>query len=116
MYNAEISVDDIEPEENYPLLMVVNNRVSTSTIEEKMRGHLYEVLGHKNSIGMISGIGGEAIYIAGYYQDQLIALDPHFVQSETEGEKIYFNKVPRGVALQKLVPAAGFCFYFANSN
>jgi hypothetical protein len=77
-----------------------------------MRDHLYQLLGHKNSIGMISGIGGEAIYIAGYYEQQLITLDPHFVQSETEGEKIYFNQVPRGVPLQKLVPAAGFCFYF----
>ena len=90
--------------------------MSASTIEQKMREHLYAVLGHPYSIGMISGIGGEAIYIAGYYEDQLIALDPHFVQSETEGEKIYFNQVPRGVALQKLVPAAGFCFYFENSS
>lgn len=32
-------------------------------------------------MGMISGIGGEAIYVAGYHEDQLIALDPHYVQS-----------------------------------
>lgn len=74
------------------------------------------MLRHPNSIGMISGIGGEAIYIAGYYEDQLIALDPHFVQSEDEGEKIYFNQVPRGVTLNKLVPAAGFCFLFHSAE
>ena len=50
-----------------------------------MRDHLYALLDHKYSIGMISGIGGEAIYVAGYHEDQFIALDPHYVQPEQEG-------------------------------
>lgn len=65
-------------------------------------------------MGMISGIGGEAIYVAGYHEDQLIALDPHYVQSEVEGEKSYLNRTARGVSLQKIVPSVGFCFYFQN--
>jgi len=56
-----------------------------------MRDHLYSVLSHKCSIGMISGIGGEALYIAGFHEDQLITLDPHYVQPENEGEKLYYN-------------------------
>ena len=46
-----------------------------------MRDHLIFVLSHESSIGMITGIGGEAIYVAGLHEDQLIALDPHYVQS-----------------------------------
>lgn len=48
-----------------------------------MRDHLNTVLENKRSTGMITGIGGEAIYVVGYYEDQLIALDPHYVQSES---------------------------------
>jgi hypothetical protein len=61
---------------------------------------------------MITGIGGEAIYVAGFHERQLIALDPHYVQSENQGEKNYFNEVPRGVPLSKITPTVGFCFFF----
>lgn len=46
----------------------------------------------------------------------MIVLDPHYVQPESEGEKIYYNQGPRGVPLQKLVPTAGFCFLFQNAK
>jgi hypothetical protein len=64
------------------MMLVVNNRLGMNKVEEKMKDHLYAVLQHNKSIGMITGIGGEAIYVAGYFEDQLIALDPHYVQSE----------------------------------
>lgn len=81
MYNGQVSIDDIENETEYPMLIIVNNRLGSNKIEDKLKDHLNFILQHKNSMGMISGIGGEAIYVAGYHEDQLIALDPHYVQS-----------------------------------
>lgn len=67
MYNMQVSLDDIESESSYPILLVVSNRLGIKTIEEKMEDHIKSILESKFSIGLISAIGGQAIYIAGYH-------------------------------------------------
>ena len=65
---------------------------------------------------MIGGVGGEAIYIVGHHEDNIIILDPHYVQSEKDGEGIYFKKTPRGMSMKKLACSVAFAFYFSSKK
>jgi hypothetical protein len=46
----------------------------------------------------------------------LIYLDPHYVQTNREGEEIFFSKTPRGIPIQKLAPSLAFCYYFSSQE
>jgi hypothetical protein len=39
---------------------------------------------HETWVGAIGGIKGQALYIVGSYDDKVIVLDPHYVQSTEE--------------------------------
>jgi hypothetical protein len=91
IYSEKVAIDDVEEESKYPMLLVIDCRLGQDRIEGKCSEHVFAILEHRFSIGMITGIGGEAIYVAGFQERHLIALDPHYVQSENQGEKNYFN-------------------------
>lgn len=67
VYHTLISINDVSTEDSYPMLLVVNNRVGPHKIERRMKDHIEFLLGYKFSVGMISGIGGEAIYVIGFH-------------------------------------------------
>lgn len=44
MYNGQVSIDDIENETEYPMLIIVNNRLGSNKIEDKLKDHLNFIL------------------------------------------------------------------------
>lgn len=54
--------------------------------------------------------------MAGFHEDNFITLDPHYVQPESEGQKLYFQGVPRGVHYSKVGPVLDFCFLFKTAQ
>lgn len=44
MYNMQVSLDDVESENSYPILLVVSNRLGVKTIEDKMEDHIKSIL------------------------------------------------------------------------
>lgn len=55
--------------------------------------------------GAISGVRGQALYILGHYDDQIIFLDPHYVQkADNLANSSYFRKTPRGIPISDLSP------------
>lgn len=44
-------------------------------------------LSQPQSIGMIGGMGRSAIYVVGYQEDQLLYIDPHYVQKASRDEE-----------------------------
>jgi hypothetical protein len=58
MYSEKVSIDDVESDSKYPMLLVVDSRLGLERIDEKLSAHLFAILEHKRSVGMITGIGG----------------------------------------------------------
>ena len=81
VFNGVVSMNDIQENNTYPLLIIVNNRLGEREIPERCYSHIFKLLQQKSFIGMIGGVGGEAMYIVGYHEDNLIPFDPHYVQS-----------------------------------
>ncbi len=57
------------------------------------------MMNHPCWVGSIGGVKGQALYIVGSYENKVIFLDPHYVQSNEEELEAdtYFNKTPRGL-------------------
>ena len=115
IYNSVISMNDIKSQ-TYPLLVTVSNRLGEKEIPELFFPHIISLIDHPNFAGMIGGIGGEAIYIVGHQDQELIILDPHYIQSENQSNTIYFKKTPRAISLKKISCSVTFCFYFTSKD
>ena len=63
---------------------MVSNRVGVKEIPENLVPHLKYLMGCRCFAGIMGGIAGQALYILGYYQDRVIILDPHYVQSSED--------------------------------
>lgn len=61
-----MSLADTEGQK-YPLIVAVSNRIGEKDISKNYYGHILKVLEHHSSIGMIGGIGGQALYIVGHH-------------------------------------------------
>ena len=72
------------------------------------------MMGHRSWVGSVGGLDGQALYILGSYENKVIFLDPHKVQSNEEEleAETYFCKTPRGIELSALSPSLSFCYYF----
>ena len=98
-------------------MIAISNRVGVKEIPENLNPHLKYLMSYKNFAGIMGGIAGQALYILGFYEDKVIILDPHYVQSsETEFSQVYFKRTPRGVNFSQLSPSLTFCFYIENEN
>lgn len=64
--------------------MVLSNKVSLDSIPEEYYNHFFELMDHENYVGTIGGLPGQALYIIGRYENRVIFLDPHYVQSNEE--------------------------------
>ena len=53
---------------------------SKKRLEDQYLYHLLQLIKDKRFVGMISGSGGEALYVVGAFEDLAIILDPHYVQ------------------------------------
>lgn len=69
---------------SYPALVSISNRVSLESIPEEYYGHYFELMDHPSWVGSIGGLQGQALYILGSYENKVIFLDPHYVQSNEE--------------------------------
>lgn len=70
--------------QKYPALISLSNRVSLSEIPFELRPHYFAMMEHPTWVGSIGGVKGQALYIIGSYEDKVIFLDPHYVQSNEE--------------------------------
>lgn len=67
----------------------------------------------KYFVGNIGGVKGQALFIIGYYDQRVIYLDPHYVQSnQNMNTDTFFESTPRGIKIEELSPSVTFCYYF----
>lgn len=59
--------------------------------------------------GCLAGASGEALYIIGYCEDNMICLDPHYVQNADGPTETYFKTHPRGIHWNKLAASISIC-------
>ena len=65
-------------------MISLTNRVSLNNIPEDIQPHYFEMMNHRSWVGTIGGVKGQALYIIGSYENKVIFLDPHYVQSNDE--------------------------------
>jgi len=73
--------------ENYPAVAILTTRVSLEGIPEELWGHFLELMNSENWVGCVGGVKGQSLYIVGHHNGKVIFLDPHYVQSDGEGEE-----------------------------
>ena len=98
------------------MIVAINNRIGENSIPKQYYDSFFALMDHKFTLGVLGGIGGEAVYIVGYQDKNLIVLDPHYIQTQNDGESIHFKNTPRGVPLEKIAPTITFCFYLKNKR
>ena len=81
------------------MIVAVNNRIGENSIPKQYFDSFFALMENKFSLGVLGGIGGEAIYIVGHQDKDLIAMDPHYIQTQNDGESIHFKNTPRGVSI-----------------
>ena len=64
--------------------MSLTNRVSLNNIPQELYPHYFELMNYPSWVGTIGGVKGQALYIIGSYDQKVIFLDPHYVQSNDE--------------------------------
>ena len=73
-------------------VIFISFRLGLNSLDIGYKSFFLELLNLKNNIGIIGGKGTKAIYILGKSEEDLIYLDPHYVQeSDTKFEKIFEN-------------------------
>ncbi len=65
-------------------MVSLSNRVSLESIPEEFQAHYLDLMDHPSWVGTIGGLNGQALYIIGSYENRVIFLDPHYVQSNEE--------------------------------
>jgi len=88
---------------------------------EKYKPMLAGVMNLKQSIGLIGGKPGKALYLVGMDGDEFSYLDPHYVQPSANRKNVesllptYFCDSYRTVKYDSLDPSVGLGFYIANT-
>ena len=59
---------------------MITTRVGLSSVDKKTYSHILELLSLDFSLGIIGGIPRKGLYFVGCENENLIYLDPHYVQ------------------------------------
>lgn len=82
---------------------------------------LTAVMGLKQSLGIIGGKPGKALYLVGMDGDEFSYLDPHFVQPSSNRKNMeillptYFCDSYRTIKYEQLDPSVGLGFYISGT-
>lgn len=62
------------------LLLIVSVRIAEKTIDAFDYSAILNLLTLPSSLGIIGGVPSKALYLVGYEGDEVLYLDPHYVQ------------------------------------
>lgn len=104
------------------LLIFCPIRLGLNKVNEKYVSPLIKLLQHPQCVGFVGGKPMKSLYFVGSFEDQLLYLDPHFVQptvdtsavSELLSEdelKTYTTRKIRTMPIKDLDPSLSFGFY-----
>lgn len=97
--------------EDFPRLIALHTRLGKEkTIAAPYLYHLFHLLKDRHFVGMASGQDSDALFVAGFFGELAIILDPHFVQQE-ESFRTFFPKNPQGVPFEELASGVTLSFY-----
>jgi len=113
------------PKVNYeewkPLFIMVTSRIGLERMNPIYIDHIQHILRSKNCVGIIGGKPRESVYFIGYQDNQIIYLDPHFVQayipfdSDSVSQKDFMTyqcRVPLKMPIQDIDPSLAIGFFF----
>lgn len=92
-------------------------RVGTKYVDEDSFMGLKKLLGLRSSLGIMGGVPRKALYIVGYSGNQLVYLDPHYVQDYVdkktlfENMETFFCKDFRTLYRDNIDPSMALAFY-----
>jgi cysteine protease ATG4 len=98
-------------------MLVVITRLGVHRPTAEYKPMLNEVISMKQSIGLIGGKPGKALYLVGMDGDEYIYLDPHYVQPSSNRKNMeslmgtYFCDSYRTIKYESLDPSIGLGFY-----
>eukprot|EP01017_Pseudomicrothorax_dubius_P013311 TRINITY_DN15806_c0_g1_i2.p1 TRINITY_DN15806_c0_g1~~TRINITY_DN15806_c0_g1_i2.p1 ORF type:complete len:313 (-),score=34.80 TRINITY_DN15806_c0_g1_i2:80-1018(-) len=105
------------------VLLLVCCMLGLDCVEHEQVDLLKELLKCKYSVGMMSGVKDNALYIVGYQNDSFIVLDPHYVQDAivTQAElqsaaRTFVCETPRLVPIRAINPSVTFGFYLPTAE
>lgn len=73
------------------LLLIVSVRVAEKEIDDMDFNSMVTLLNLPSSLGIIGGVPSKALYLVGYEGDELIYLDPHYVQEHVDRDNYKAN-------------------------
>ena len=122
----------IDPEEVYPsepeskrrdddqVVILIPLRLGTSEFNKEYKNCLLKLFCFQNFLGIIGGRPRKSYYFIGCQGDELIYLDPHFVQNSPSDFRSdassYHCKKPRTLNIMKLDPTLTLGFFFKSKE
>ena len=104
-------IDQVHKHKGKSYLLVIHNRVGLKNLDQLNFPHLKELMRLKQFVGVLGGQPGEAIYIIGFSGDEVMFLDPHYVQDSCGSDTKYFKHTPRGIEMSKLSACISIGFF-----
>jgi cysteine protease ATG4 len=98
-------------------MLVVVARLGVQQPNPEYKPMFNEIIGLKQSIGLIGGKPGKALYLIGMDGNEYIYLDPHYVQPSSNRKNMeslmrtYFCDSYRTIKYESLDPSVGLGFY-----
>ena len=123
IFNDTVSIPDLT---NIPIfsdektktgrIIVVTTRFDSRFIPVEYYPHFFHLMKSQYFCGAIGGVRGQALYLLGHYDDQIIFLDPHYVQNADKlTSSSYFRKTPRGIPISDLSPEIAYTYYLKDN-
>ena len=102
-------------------IVFISVRLGLESISEEYVPKIKQLFDCKQFLGFIGGKYESASYFIGYFNDNLLFMDPHYNQTsvkdiEIEGISSYMNKTIYKLSFNNLQTALTFCFLFRNMD
>lgn len=109
---------------NKAVLLMIPNRLGSQKLNPLYIEHIQETLKLRSSVGIIGGKPSKSLYFVGFQDEYILYLDPHFVHTAINLEKLevkeslntYRMKYPVKMKITEMDPSMAFGFLFCDQQ